>query len=519
MIRKLVVVGTTLALLIAGAIAAVGLPERSSPAVAAPPPVAAGVPVRTSAVGRSSLAGSLSYTGDVRARSQVHVIPKVAGRIVRLAVDVGDEVKAGDVLAELDRDQAKLQAEQATAALAAAEARLAQIIEGPRPEQVALAQANVDAAQARLDALQDGPRAEQIGQAQANLRAAEARLAQVKAGATAEQIAAAEAQVRLARNQLYLAQAQGDAVLGSRLPSTYTREQRDAQTGMAYEQIQLAEANLAGAKKGATDEQIAQADAAVDAARQQLALAKSPITSHDLAQARAAAQAAVEQARLAKAPFTEHDRQAARAAVDQARAALALARLQDAEATVRAPIAGVVAQKFLVEGALAGPTGPIVTLVSKEVEVVVNVEEAQIGRLKVGQAATIAVAAYPDKPLRGVLKLVSPTVDPASRTVAVKVDPAPGQDTLLPGMFAEVGIAADEKTSALAVPKAAVVARGGSAHVFVIRGGRAYRTPVRLGATEGALVEVLGGLAEGEVVAADNLPALTDGTPVVERPS
>src|SRR3990172_7515792 len=188
---------------------------------------------RTAPVQRGAIAQTLSYTGDVRAKTQVIVVPKTAGRIEMLAVDVGDEVQAGQQLALLDQEMLDVQAEQAGAGVAAARARLAGMEEGPRAETVGQAEANVRLAEERLSSLKAGSRAETVGQAEANVRLAEARLAALKAGPTRAQIDVAEATIRAAKNQLYAVQAQADSYMGMR-GSGYTPDMKEAQAGAAY---------------------------------------------------------------------------------------------------------------------------------------------------------------------------------------------------------------------------------------------------------------------------------------------
>ncbi|MDP2725927.1 MAG: biotin/lipoyl-binding protein, partial [Dehalococcoidia bacterium] len=251
-------------ILVAGALlATVALRQQQftvSPQAPQAEPKAVYTAVRTAAVRRGSIAQVLSYTGDVKAKTQVTVIPKAAGRIQGLEVDVGDKVQAGQRLATLEHDVLDAQVQQAMAGLALAKAKLA--------------------------GLEDGPRAETVAQAEANVRLAESRLAALKAGATPAQVEGAQAAVRAANNQVYAVQAQADSLL-SRMGTGYTQEMKSAQTGVAYEQVKQAEAQLAALMAPPTKENLDQAEASVDAARQQLALAQNPYTENDLGAARA----------------------------------------------------------------------------------------------------------------------------------------------------------------------------------------------------------------------------------------
>lgn len=337
-------------------------------------------------------AASVTYTGDVKPKVQISLSTKTIGRIEELNVDVGSVVRAGEVIGHLDQALIRAQLGQAEAALAAAKAKLAQLEDGPRPETVA--------------------------QAEANLRAAQAKLAQLKAGPTPEQLEQAEIAVRVAKNQLYAVQAQADAYLGSKAVAfgqlVFTKEMKEAQAGTAYEQVKLAEARLAELKAGPTPEQLAQAQAAVDAAQAALDLAKNP--------------------------FSKYDLDAARAAVAQAQANVDTAKAQLAETNIIAPIDGIVTEKFLSVGALAAPQVPILNIISSELEVVLSVEEARAGQIKVGQPVSLTVAAYPNETFSGQVSSIGPAVDPRSRTFSVKVNVRDEGKKLKAGMFAKVTI-------------------------------------------------------------------------------
>ena len=97
---------------------------------------------------------------------------------------------------------------------------------------------------------------------------------------------------------------------------------------------------------------------------------------------------------------------AAQAGVDHARAALAQARLGVHETQIVAPVDGVVfpppnsslLDRQVRPGAMVGPTSPIVTLIPPQLEVVVNVDEAQLGKVQTGQTVSVTVPAYAGRP-------------------------------------------------------------------------------------------------------------------------
>ncbi len=185
----------------------------------------------------------------------------------------------------------------------------------------------------------------------------------------------------------------------------------------------------------------------------------------------------------------------ARAAVEQAQAALDMAEIVLAETLVVSPIDGIVAERHQSVGALIGPASPIVTLVSGDVEMVLGVEESQLGQVKEGQKAQISVAAYPSEVFEARVALVGPVADPKSRTFQVKVKPQTNDGRLRQGMFAQVKIVTQEKEKAVLVPKDAVVTRAGQTSVLVLKGDTVEVRPVTVGVARARHAGSLGDLA------------------------
>src|SRR6266487_1028751 len=126
-----------------------GAPAKPSGAPSAPQ--VAPISVGTAAIIRDTLSPTLSYSGNVQASSSVNLVPKITGRLEKLNADVGDVVKAGDVIAELDHAQLDAQVTQSEAAVNAAQAKLDQTQASAKPEDIQAAQAVVDQARVKLD--------------------------------------------------------------------------------------------------------------------------------------------------------------------------------------------------------------------------------------------------------------------------------------------------------------------------------------------------------------------------------
>ncbi len=545
-----------------GAIAMLGFAACAAPAatpVAAPKETRA-TQVRTAPVTRGDVVASLSFTGDVRSEAAVAVVPRVAGRIAKVHLEFGAAVGAGDPIVDLETDALDAVVAQAAANLASARARLAQMRAGPRTDVVAQAEANARAAKARADAASAGGRAELIVQAQAGLDAATLRLDALR-NPRSEMIAIADANVAAAQARLdaLVKGARPEQVEAARLGVAQATEaaagaarQRDgicafgpspgcetarAATVQAEGGVYAARAALAALTAPPTDENVAQARAALETAKQQAALARSPAGTHDIAQAEnavVAAQAALEIARrpvagadqvaidaqaegakataeLSANPFTPQDLAQAEAAVAAAEAGLELARASVRDATVRSPIAGVLADSPLPVGSMVSPATTIVQVISPRVEVVFAADEARLPGLTLGQEATIDVVAYPGRPFVGTITTIAPTVDTRTRTAQVKATPAEDAiGRLLPGMFAEVQIVTSRRSGVLRVPVSALQAVGGQDAVLVAREGQARRTPVQVGLRGLDSVEIVQGVGEGDTVIVD-APSLNDG--------
>jgi RND family efflux transporter MFP subunit len=243
-----------------------------------------------------------------------------------------------------------------------------------------------------------------------------------------------------------------------------------------------------------------------------------------LANARAAAQEA--RARFAEAE-SDHKRisamfengTVARARYDQARANFnaAEARLESAlsgvasadeqlEYTiVRAPYAGIVSERHVEVGEMVRPGQPLMSGLSLEsLRVSVDVPQSMIEPIREIGKARVYVG---ERVIDGERLTFFPVADPAANTFRVRVDLPEGAVTLYPGMFVKVGFIVGE-TERLLVPENALVHRSELTAVYVVAGAEVLLRQVRIGRLYGDQVEVLAGLADGELVALDPMRAV-----------
>jgi RND family efflux transporter MFP subunit len=195
---------------------------------------------------------------------------------------------------------------------------------------------------------------------------------------------------------------------------------------------------------------------------------------------------------------------AAETNVEQAFAQAELARARLRDATLTTPINGIVAEIKTSVGTTVAPGTSIMTLISPELQVVVQADEALIPQLQVGQAANLSVESYPKDAFTGTIKGIAPVLDPRTRSVAVSIEVSDPQGKLRPGMFTQLGVQTGQRQAALIVPKDSVMKVGAIDPnappvnvVYTVAESRVHRQVVGLGVSDGKSVEIVSGLAEG----------------------
>jgi Cu(I)/Ag(I) efflux system membrane fusion protein len=170
---------------------------------------------------------------------------------------------------------------------------------------------------------------------------------------------------------------------------------------------------------------------------------------------------------------------------------------------LRAPIGGIVMDKPALEGMHFG-AGDLLFRIADlwSVWLLADVYEQDLAEIRLGDAATITVQAYPGRAFEGRIAFIYPTVNAQTRTAKVRIE-VPNPELLLKtDMYATVEIAAPAGSAAvLAVPDSAVLDTGSKQTVLIDRGGGRFEPrAVKLGARTDGYAAVLEGVAEGEKV-------------------
>ncbi len=243
---------------------------------------------------------------------------------------------------------------------------------------------------------------------------------------------------------------------------------------------------------------------------QEGALARKLVDDAEVAYAQAKAQleTAKEHLRTLQGVGKDEQVKGARAQVEAARAHLQSAEAQVAYSEIRSPISGVIADRPLYAGEMAGAGTPLLTVMDiSRVVARVNVPQAQATAVKVGQPATVTQTDNGEK-LEGKVTVVSPATDPNSTTVQVWITAANPGEKFKPGAAVHAAILTETIKNASIVPASAILPgeEGGTAVLTVSADSTAHLRPVEVGVRYGDKVQILSGVRPGdEVVTAGGL--------------
>jgi HlyD family secretion protein len=479
----------------------------------------------TQAVERKTMPINITANGNIRAARSINLSPKTAGIVKTLLVKEGDRVSHSQVIAVMDDSSLRGQLLQYQGQLAQQQANLQRLQAGNRPEDIAKAAAQLAEVKASLQELQAGNRPQDIAKAQAQLAEAKANLHQLQAGNRPQEIAQANA--RLQQSQATLNQREGDwqryqQLYQSGAISGQTLAQKRADRDIAQNQVLETQQGLALQKAGARVEQIAQAQAKVEQQAHSVALLKAGARKEDIAQAQAKVEQQIQSVAALKAGARKEEIAQAQAQVQAAQGALRTIQEQLKETQVVAPFDGIVLEKFADIGAFVSPSmgggsgasassSSILTLTSVKQQVVVNLSESQIAKVKLGQAVTIKADAFPGEVFTGKVEQISPQAKIAQNVTSVEVrvslERAPsaidstGAAKLKAGMNVEAQFAVGRSNNTIFVPNAAVVKQAAGTGVYVWGSdNKPVFRQIQTGTTVGKQTEVKSGLEGNEQV-------------------
>ena len=363
----------------------------------------------TARVERGNLRNTVTATGALQAVTTVQVGSQASGTISALYADFNSVVKKGQVVAQLDPSTAKAQVEQARANLQNAQAGLTNARAA-----VVNSRAGVSDAQARNLAAKST-----VQNNQAGVSAAEANVAVLKAQQ--------DDALSLLKQQESLLKA---GVIAQRDYDVAQTAYRTAEARYNQAVSQLNQAKLT--EQSASTAGIAQSKATVEQSQAQVQQSQAQV-------------------------------QQAAAQVQQATAALSLAEVNLSHTTITSPIDGIVVSRDVnvgqtVAASLSAPTLFTIANDLTQMQVIANIDQADIGLVEQAKSVKFSVDAFPGKEFEG--KIEQMRLNPVNVqnvvTYNVVIDVANPEQTLKPGMTANLTITIDERNNVLKVANAAL---------------------------------------------------------------
>jgi HlyD family secretion protein len=405
----------------------------------------------------------IQASGRVEPIKSVNVSPKDAGRIVKLLVEQGDRVQAGQTLAIMENAELAIQTSENQAKLAQNRATLG--------ENKAKIKAEIDQAQARLRQLEAKLNQVQnriprdVEQTKSQIQAAESRLALV--------------QQRVKRNESLLKQ-------GAIAQDTFDEindNSQNAQSSINELRQKLEQLQSTG---GGEVEQIK-----AEIAESRIALQQKQATAPE-------------------------EIIALEASLKQVELSLKQSEMKYEDSIVKAPFDGIVTQRYAVEGAYVAPStsgsdaasssASSILALAQGLEIIAKVPELDVGQLQPGQKVKIVADAYPDREFTGEIKRIAPeaVIEENVTSFEVRVKLLTGQDIVRSKMNVDVTFIGKELSDSLVVPTVAIFTENGEQGVMVPdENNQPVFKPVKVGIYLGEQTQILEGVKANQQVFID----------------
>src|SRR5574344_1290060 len=183
--------------------------------------------------------------------------------------------------------------------------------------------------------------------------------------------------------------------------------------------------------------------------------------------------------------------------------------------TLTSPISGVVTQKNFDNGDVAGSSPILQVMQISPVKLKFNINESFYNKVKLGMKVIAKVEVFGEQEFEGRISLISPTIDPQTRTFFVEAKFANGNQKLRPGMFGRVQLDLGKANKILISDKAIIKQTGtNDKYVYIESNGRVEYRQVQLGRRIDNRYEVLSGITVGDNVVVSNSTRLKNGSKV-----
>lgn len=200
--------------------------------------------------------------------------------------------------------------------------------------------------------------------------------------------------------------------------------------------------------------------------------------------------------------------------LEQLETALENLRLQKENMSLLSPINGVVASVAAVEGQLAGAMALVTVVDIDTLKLQVQVGEANIGKLKLGEEMQVSIPAASEELYTGTITTIAPHIDARTKAYPVTMEIVNDSMAVKGGMYGEVRLAVDSREDVLVVPQYAVLDYEQKKIVYAVENEKAVLREVKLGMTIGNEAEIVSGLSAGETIIVEGQYGVKDGSAV-----
>lgn len=401
-------------------------------------------PVEVAAVKLDTIYNTTMITGKIQGKTDVSIVPKIAGKVSEVLVKVGQDVKAGDTIAILDKADLQDRVEQAKASLDTASVGVEQAKGAVSSAQVGVKQAQV--------ALQ---------QAKDSIKSIQAAYNLAKASYDANYEKIQNAKLNLERSKTL------------------------------YEQGIISKVELEQAELAASNSNVNVLEAQLAQARESLNQSNNGVKQAEVGveQAQAAYNQALKGVKQAEAGYNQ-----AKIVYDQTVNALK-------DAVITSPIDGVVYSVNVDSGEIASAAAPIATVTSiDKAYAKVDVTEKLLVKLTVGSKINVDIPSVSSKKFQGIITSINPVANVQNNLYSVEVEIENKDHIIKPGMFAKVEFRTDYKDNVMVINSEAVTTNGDKKVVYVEENGKAVERVVETGLDNGEYVEITKGLKVGDKV-------------------
>ncbi len=462
--------------------------------------------IESAVVQRGTVAQVVSVTGKVKPATEVTLSFERSGRIAFVYRDVGDRVYTGDPIVALDNGDISAQLAQAQAQAKAEEAKLEELKNGPRPEDLFVSEVAVsnatnsvmndlksayvnadDAIRNKVDQLFSNPRSSSpqfnfvIGDSKLKSAIEDGRLSME---ATLTSWNASTAGVSE----------------GSDLSPSVNEAKNDLRAVQDYLDTVAMAVNALSTNSSLSQTTLDGYKAAILAGRTNVTDALGTLSTSEQELRTAQADLA-----LKKAGSVQQKIDAQEAALEAADANVKNLQVQLAKTIIRSPLNGIVTKQDAKAGEIASVGTPLVSVISNaKYEIEANIPEADIAKIKVGDTAQVTLDAYgSDVVFEASVSKIDPaeTVIDGVSTYRTTLQFKESDQRIKPGMTANTDIAGEKREGVLYVPGRAVFTKGATKTVQLIEGGIVREVEITAGLRgSNGDVEIISGLKEGDKI-------------------